>query len=104
MRRRSRRRQEQLNRELFGPGPKVRRVRKRREYAPVPHPEYAPGNCRACGNVAYVDPDAEPWTCDSCGVRYLPIPHEAARAYLTHDVELPPSEAVYPEEQDDARE
>ena len=72
-RRRSRRRQEQLNRELFGPGPRTPRMPKRRKpRAPVEPPTVTPGSCWACGNVC--SPAVE-WTCCCCGVVYPPVEH-----------------------------
>jgi len=71
MKRRSKRQQMALNRELFGPGPKSIRIPKRKVLAsPVASPQ-TPGSCGFCGNCCA--PYKEPWTCLWCGVTYPPV-------------------------------
>jgi hypothetical protein len=69
-RRRSRRRQEQINRELFGPGQRSPRPPKRRSPRALVVHVGTPGSCWACGNICSPVVD---WTCMHCGVTYPPV-------------------------------
>lgn len=69
-RRQSRRRQRQLERELFGPEPRgLRPGRARAPVLPLPPPAQVPGDCAFCGNCCF---PVEEWTCFHCGVVYPP--------------------------------
>ena len=68
-RKQSRKRQRQLEREMFGPEPKARRTRKRTVPAQTTEPRPTePGSCWACGNRCW--PANGPWTCPYCKVTY----------------------------------
>lgn len=71
----SRRRQRQLECDLFGPGPAAHREARRqmpvRMVDQVGAPGYTPGNCPMCGDCCELAP-GDPWECDSCGMVYPP--------------------------------
>ena len=71
MPKRSKRQQNRLNRELFGPGPKSPRWRPRRVVEAMPPRPGTPGSCWACGDCC--EPYGDPWTCLACGVVYQPV-------------------------------